>query len=205
MPIKILNFLDFPVGHMKRESHSLVLSKFVIGHNKELSDKVFMEKCQSVLAGFFYFIYAKCERASVNDKFIAKIYTHAMKEPDILTLKKIYKAKKANEMRALIMMAEKGELTLENYLPVGTWCHIPDEHVGRKPSYEMLSVWVKNLLKRLKEGRLHEVIREAEKFDYPKSCLKRIKTLAEERFEEQERILRYIAYHLDRIPMDRII
>ena len=96
---------------------------------------------RSALCGFIHFISSKCERALANERFIQKIYEGSMTAEDKAELIKLYDEMSIGGLRAnaarAIQDLQNGNLTIENYLPVGTWNLLPEKWINHEPCLAM--------------------------------------------------------------------
>ncbi|MCP4394732.1 MAG: type IV secretory system conjugative DNA transfer family protein [Alphaproteobacteria bacterium] len=96
------------------------------------------------LAGLIHFITCKCENALANDYFIARLVEESMDVTDLKTLQTYYANMDSMEAVEAIENIKKGELTIDNYVPIGTWEGLPSEWVGCEACMSMLLEWMSN-------------------------------------------------------------
>ena len=91
-----------------------------------------------------------------------------------------------------------GNLTIDNYLPIGTWALLPEKWIGREPCIAMILEWIteaqikqsQEIKRRMDEGDqsaafadpmrdlLEEAISEARKFGYSNRCIVELSQLS---------------------------
>ena len=97
---------------------------------------------RNALTGFIHFVVGKCERARANDYFIGKVYENALDEEDCRVLEGYYMEMADAEAAAALEHLRNGTLTLENYVPVGTWEMLPERWIGSEPCIAMILDWL---------------------------------------------------------------
>ena len=115
---------------------------------------------RNALSGFVHFIVSKCERAKNNDYFYSRLLNGEFNSNDAINLERYYSNMNTAYAKAALALLRKGEMTINNYVPVGTWDNIPEEWVGREASIPLLLDWLneaqvqisKNITKRKEEG-----------------------------------------------------
>lgn len=147
---------------------------------------------RAALTGFIHFIVSKCERARANDYFIGRVYEGKLDEEDKKVLEGYYLEMRDPMSARAIQNLRNGEITIDNYLPIGTWALLPDKWIGREAGIAMILEWITeaqikqsaDIKRRLEEGdqmaamadpmrdMLEEAIAEARKFGYsPRSVV----------------------------------
>ncbi len=115
---------------------------------------------RNALSGFIHFIVSKCERAKINDYFYSRLLNGEFNSNDAIKLETYYSNMNTTYAKAALSLLRTGEMTINNYVPVGTWDNIPEEWVGREASIPLLLDWLnesqvqisKNITKRKEEG-----------------------------------------------------
>ncbi len=97
---------------------------------------------RNAMAGFLHFISSKCERARANDYFISKLTDESFDKEDAEVLETYYLDMADNSARIALDALKRGELTLDNYAPVGTWEGLPDSWHGNEPCIAMILDWL---------------------------------------------------------------
>ena len=94
------------------------------------------------LAGLIHFIVSKVERAKADDYFYARLKEGSFNSDDAAVLSDYYLSMMDDpNAYAAVATLQRGELTVENYVHVGTWENIPDAWVGREASLSMILDW----------------------------------------------------------------
>lgn len=96
------------------------------------------------LAGLVHFITCKCEHALANDYFIARLHEETMDVTDLKTLQTYYSNMESIEAMEAIEAIKNGNLSLDNYVRIGTWEGLPSEWVGCEACMSMLLEWMSN-------------------------------------------------------------
>ena len=157
---------------------------------------------RSALCGFIHFISSKCERALANERFIQKIYEGSMTAEDKAELIKLYDEMSIGGLRAnaarAIQDLQNGNLTIENYLPVGTWNLLPEKWINHEPCLAMILEWITSsqieqsneIKRRLEEGDqmaamadpmrdlLDAAVEEANNYGYSRRCVTELSALS---------------------------
>lgn len=141
---------------------------------------------RAALTGFIQFIVSKCERARANDYFIQRIFEGKLDEEDKKVLERYYQDMRDPMVPQAIQNLREGKVTIDNYLPIGTWNLLPEKWIGRESCIAMILEWVteaqikqaQDIKRRLEEGdqmaamadpmadMLEEAIDECRKFGY---------------------------------------
>lgn len=153
---------------------------------------------RAALNGFIHFICSKCERARANDYFIGRIYEGKLDEEDKRVLEGYYRDMRDPMAVKAINDLKAGTVTIDNYVPIGTWNLLPEKWVGRESSIAMILEWLteaqikqaQEIKRRLAEGDqmaamadpmhdlLDEAVEEARKFGYSQRCYTELSSLA---------------------------
>ena len=144
---------------------------------------------RSALCGFIHFISSKCERALANERFIQKIYEGSMTAEDKAELIKLYDEMSIGGLRAnaarAIQDLQNGNLTIENYLPVGTWNLLPEKWINHEPCLAMILEWITSsqieqsneIKRRLEEGDQMAAMADPMR-DYSRRCVTELSALS---------------------------
>lgn len=153
---------------------------------------------RSALTGFIHFIASKCERARANDYFIGRVYEGKLDEEDKRVLEGYYIEMHDPMAARAIQDLHNGTLTIDNYLPIGTWSLLPEKWIGHESCLAMILEWItesqikqsQDIKRRLDEGdqmaamadpmrdMLEEAISEARKFGYSPRCIVELSQLS---------------------------
>lgn len=147
---------------------------------------------RAALTGFIHFIASKCERARANDYFIARIYEKKLDSEDKKVLESYYLDMHNPDTAKALQNLRTDNVTIDNYLPIGTWALLPDKWIGHESSIAMILEWIteaqikqaQDIKRRVAEGDqsanfadpmkdlIEEAVEEARKFGYsPRAVL----------------------------------
>lgn len=153
---------------------------------------------RSALTGFIHFIASKCERARANDYFIGRVYEGKLDEEDKRVLEGYYMEMHDPMSDQAIQNLKNNNITIDNYLPIGTWALLPEKWIGHESCLAMILEWIteaqikqsQEIKRRLEEGDqmaamadpmrdlLEEAIAEARKFGYSQRCIVELSQLS---------------------------
>ncbi len=97
---------------------------------------------RNAMSGFLHFIASKCERARANDYFVTKLQEGSFDAEDAKILATYYADMTDNSALLALDALQKGQLTLNNYAPVGTWEGLPPDWYGHEPCIAMILEWL---------------------------------------------------------------
>lgn len=155
---------------------------------------------RAAITGFIHFIASKCEKARANDYFLGRVYEGKLDEEDKQVLEGYYEEIKMHNPAAIraINDLRNNNLTVENYVPIGTWDLLPEKWVGREACIAMIMEWLteaqikqgQEIKRRLAEGDqmaamadpmrdlLDSAIEEARKYGYAQRAYTELSTLS---------------------------
>ncbi len=153
---------------------------------------------RAALTGFIHFIASKCERARANDYFIGRVYEGKLDDEDKRVLEGYYLEMRDPMAAQAIQNLHSGTLTIDNYLPIGTWSLLPEKWIGHESCLAMILEWItesqikqsQEIKRRLDEGdqmaamadpmrdMLEEAIEEARKYGYSPRCIVELSQLS---------------------------
>lgn len=155
---------------------------------------------RAALTGFIHFIASKCEKARANDYFIGRVYEGKLDEEDKQVLEGYYEDIKMHNPAAVRAISDlrNNNLTVENYVPIGTWDLLPEKWVGREACIAMIMEWLteaqikqgQEIKRRLAEGDqmaamadpmrdlLNAAIEESRKYGYSQRAYTELSTLS---------------------------
>ena len=155
---------------------------------------------RAALTGFIHFIASKCEKARANDYFIGRVYEGKLDEEDKQVLEGYYEDIKMHNPAAVRAISDlrNNNLTVENYVPIGTWDLLPEKWVGREACIAMIMEWLteaqikqgQEIKRRLAEGDqmaamadpmrdlLDAAIEESRKYGYSQRAYTELSTLS---------------------------
>lgn len=164
---------------------------------------------RAALTGFIHFIASKCERARANDYFIGRVYEGKLDEEDKRVLEGYYLEMRDPMSARAIQDLHNDTLTIDNYLPIGTWSLLPEKWIGHESCLAMILEWItesqikqsQEIKRRLDEGdqmaamadpmrdMLEEAIDEARKFGYSPRCIVELSQLSSMPDKERASVL----------------
>lgn len=98
---------------------------------------------RAALSGLIHFIVSKIERAKADDYFFARLKEGTFNKDDAAVLSDYYLSMMDDpNAYAAVSILQRGELTADNYVHVGTWEHIPPAWLGREASLSMILDWL---------------------------------------------------------------
>lgn len=155
---------------------------------------------RAALTGFIHFIASKCEKARANDYFIGRVYEGKLDEEDKQVLEGYYEDIKMHNPAAVRAISDlrNNNLTVENYVPIGTWDLLPEKWVGREACIAMIMEWLteaqikqgQEIKRRLAEGDqmaamadpmrdlLDAAVEESRKYGYSQRAYTELSTLS---------------------------
>jgi type IV secretion system protein VirD4 len=153
---------------------------------------------RNALSGFIHFVSRKCEKAKANDYFISKLYEGPLDSEDRELLDGYYSAMNDVDASVALQALRSGELTLENYVPIGTWDMLPKDWVGAEPCIAMILEWLTeaqmqqaaDIKRRTEEGDqmaaladpmrdlLDAAVQEARTYGYPQRAIVELNQLS---------------------------
>ncbi len=153
---------------------------------------------RAALNGFIHFIASKCERARANDYFIGRIYEGKLDAEDKRVLESYYQDMRDPMVPQAIADLKSNAITIDNYLPIGTWNLLPEKWIGRESCIAMILEWLteaqikqaQDIKRRLAEGDqmaamadpmhdlLDEAVEEARKYGYSQRCYTELSSLS---------------------------
>ncbi|MBQ7659298.1 MAG: type IV secretory system conjugative DNA transfer family protein [Alphaproteobacteria bacterium] len=153
---------------------------------------------RAALNGFIHFITSKCERARANDYFIGRIYEGKLDEEDKRVLESYYQDMRDPMVPRALNDLKSGTVTIDNYVPIGTWNLLPEKWIGRESCIAMILEWLteaqikqaQEIKRRLAEGDqmaamadpmhdlLDEAVEEARKYGYAQRCYTELSALS---------------------------
>ena len=166
---------------------------------------------RAALTGFIHFIASKCEKARANDYFIGRVYEGKLDEEDKQVLEGYYEDIKMHNPAAVRAISDlrNNNLTVENYVPIGTWDLLPEKWVGREACVAMIMEWLteaqikqgQEIKRRLAEGDqmaamadpmrdlLDAAIEESRKYGYSQRAYTELSTLSNMQDKERSSVM----------------
>lgn len=153
---------------------------------------------RGALNGLIHFIVFKCENARANDYFIGRVYEGKLDEEDKRVLESYYTKMHDPQAAKAIQNLRTNNLTIDNYVPIGTWNLLPDKWIGHESCLAMILEWMvesqikqaEDIKRRLEEGDqmaamadpmrdlLDAAIDEARQYGYSQRCITELSQLS---------------------------
>ena len=142
-----------PVAGPARDMCIESMYNFLVEAPKGGADPHWSQTGRAALTGFIHFISSKCEKARANDYFIGRVYEGKLDAEDKQVLEGYYEEIKMHNPAAVRAVTDlrNNNLTVENYVPIGTWDLLPEKWVGREPCIAMIMEWLTEA--QIKQGR----------------------------------------------------
>lgn len=176
-------------------------------------DAYWSQAGRGALCGLIHFVASKCEKALASDRFAQKIVEGSLTQEDIEKLTEYYQEMQGGQLQANAIRAlqdlQSGNLTIDNYLPVGTWNSFPDKWVHHEPCMAMILEWIttaqieqsNELKRRMEEGDqmaamadlmrdlLDAAVNEANDYGYSRRCVTELSGLSAKPDKERGSVL----------------
>lgn len=122
-----------------RESYIDALVSFLIPDGPTGTDPYWVKTGRGCLTGLTGYLCGKVDQAKANDYFLSRIKEGKLDDDDYDVLLSYYESMRDfPEVLAAKENIHKKTITLENYLPVGSWSLIPASWHGRDACFAML-------------------------------------------------------------------
>ena len=189
-----------PVAGPARDMYIDSMCNILVEDPKGGADPHWSQTGRAALTGFIHFIASKCEKARANDYFISRIYEGKLDAEDRRVLEGYYEDIKMHNPAAIRAITDlrNNNLTVENYVPIGTWDLLPEKWVGREACIAMIMEWLteaaikqgQEIRRRMDEGDqmaamadpmrdlLEAAIEEARKYGYTQRAYTELATLS---------------------------
>ena len=141
---------------------------------------------RAALTGFIHFIASKCERARANDYFIGRIYEGKLDEEDKRVLEGYYLDMRDPMSARAIQNLRNNSITIDNYLPIGTWQLLPEKWIGHESCLAMILEWITEA--QIKQAQ--DIKRRIEEGDQMAAMSDPMRTMLEEAVDEASGLLR---------------
>lgn len=187
-----------PAMGPERDMYIDSICNILVEDPKGGADPHWSQTGRAALNGFIHFITSKCERARANDYFIGRVYEGKLDEEDKRVLEGYYRDMRDNMAPKAINDLKNGTITIDNYLPIGTWNLLPEKWIGRESCIAMILEWLteaqikqaQDIKRRMAEGDqmaamadpmhdlLDEAVEEARKYGYSQRCYTELSSLS---------------------------
>ena len=133
---------NIPYDAEGRSTYISVIVDTLIPDAVGTQDPHWANTARAALKGFINFIVSKVERAKADDYFYSRLKDGTFDKEDAAVLTDYYMNMGDNpNAYAAMAMLQRGELTTENYVHVGTWDGLPPEWIGLEASIPMFQAW----------------------------------------------------------------
>ena len=127
---------NLPPKGLERDHYLLWIAKYVVG---EKDDNYWIKLAGIALEGLLQFYVSKIEQASANDYFLSEILEHGrLKSEDKDILLSYYALMPKAYAEEAIQNLQNNTLTVDNYLPIGSWDNIPPLWQGKEFCFAMM-------------------------------------------------------------------
>lgn len=130
-----------PLGK-ERDTYIESMVNVLVEEPKGGADPHWSKTGRNAMVGFLQFISSKCERARANDYFWARLMEDAFDQDDADVLATYYAEMGDPSARIAMEAMKEGNLTKDNYVPIGTWEGLPDMWHGKEPCIAMILDWL---------------------------------------------------------------
>ncbi|MBQ9739102.1 MAG: type IV secretory system conjugative DNA transfer family protein [Alphaproteobacteria bacterium] len=138
-----------PPPGKERDTYIESMVNVLVEEPKGGADPHWAKTGRNAMVGLLQFISSKCERARANDYFAARLMDDAFDQEDADVLKTYYAEMGDASARIAMEALEQGNLTSENYVPVGTWDGLPQMWHGKEPCIAMVLDWRNDMQMRI--------------------------------------------------------
>ena len=130
-----------PLGK-ERDTYIESMVNVLVEEPKGGADPHWSKTGRNAMVGFLQFISSKCERARANDYFLARLMDDVFDKEDGDVLATYYAEMGDASARIALEALMEGNLTVDNYAPVGTWEGLPEMWHGKEPCIAMILDWL---------------------------------------------------------------
>lgn len=136
---------NLPPLHAGREGYIDTLISFLIPDGPSGTDPYWVKTGRGCLTGMTGYLCGKVEQAKANDYFVSRLKENTFDEEDYVVLTSFYEAmREFPEVKEALKNARERSITLDNYLPIGSWSLIPDSWQGHDACFAMLLDLINN-------------------------------------------------------------
>ena len=173
---------SLPMAGPARDMYIDSMCNILVEDPKGGADPHWSQTGRAALTGFIHFIASKCEKARANDYFISRIYEGKLDAEDRQVLEGYYEDIKMHNPAAVRAITDlrNNNLTVENYVPIGTWDLLPEKWVGREACIAMIMEWLTEA--QIKQGQ--EIRRRMDEGDQMAAMADPMRDLLEAAIEE---------------------
>ena len=136
---------NMPPPSKGRDSYIDTLVEFLIPDGPDGTDPYWVKSGRACLTGMTIYLGNKVTQAKANDYFIFRLKEKLFDDDDKDVLLSYYQGMQQTEkVKEAIDNLEANTLTIDNYLPIGSWSPILKNWVGREASFGMLLDLINN-------------------------------------------------------------
>lgn len=135
---------NLPPKGEQRDEYLKYISSFLIAYDNKISRDNYWEwlAC-SALYGFLQFLVDKVNQAFANDYFLNQILEKGrLTKEDKDILLSYYALMPEPYAGQAIAKIKKDKITVDEYLPIGSWAGVPDVWQGKELSLSMITDWL---------------------------------------------------------------
>ena len=202
-----------PMVGPERDLYIDSMCNTLVEEPKGSADPYWTQAGRSALCGLIHFVASKCEKALANERFIQKIYEGSLTSKDKEELIGHYEEMQSGNLRnnaaRAIADIQSDNLTIENYLPIGTWNSFPEKWINHEPCLAMILEWIttsqieqsNEIKRRMDEGDqmaamadlmgdlLDAAVNEANDYGYSRRCVTELSGLRAKPDKERGSVL----------------
>ena len=128
---------NLPAKGLERDHYLLWIARYMVG---EKEDNYWVKLAGIALEGLLQFYVSKIEQASANDYFLSELLEHGrLKSEDKDILLSYYALMPKAYAEEAIQNLQNNTLTVDNYLPIGSWENIPPLWQGKEFCFAMMT------------------------------------------------------------------
>lgn len=129
----------------KRNAYLTKIIGFLIPDGPEGTDPYWVKAGRDCMSGIGTYICNKVEQSKANDYFLSRLQTGKLDEEDYEVLTSYYASMKQTiEVQNALKRTLHREINIDNYLPIGSWEHIPKYWQGHDVSFAMMVDTINN-------------------------------------------------------------
>lgn len=206
-----------PPAGPERDLYVDSMINILIEEPKGSADPHWINSGRKALAGMIQYIISKTERARANDYFFNRLQDGSFDSEDARLLDGYYEKMEDALAEGAQQLLREGDITAENYVPVGTWQDVPKNWIGHEACIPMMIDWLtesKNAVAREIDERKKQgdqmaamtdgmkavfarSVKEIQRFGYAKKALNSFTDLANTPDKERGSILSTVATNLN--------
>lgn len=107
----------------------------------EGTDPYWMKTARDAFHGFVDYLLCKVAQAQANDYFLSRLYEDDLDDEDYEVLESYYITMQGDNVKDALELTKNKAITLDNFLPIGSWEGIPSIWQGRDVCVPMFLDW----------------------------------------------------------------